>query len=82
MVSLKSFLMKEKKTEQKKNHLVLLYGSTCYCLCSCNALQTVGLGLGLALEAADTVKLTHDTPGLLVTGSQPSPHLTQTHNPP
>lgn len=61
---------------------MLLYGSTCYCLCGCNALQTVGLGLGLALEAADTVKLTHDTPGPLVTGSQPSPHLTQTHNPP
>lgn len=37
-----------------------------------SCIKRVGLGLGLALEAADTVKLTLDTPGLLMTESQPS----------
>lgn len=43
-------------------------------------IKRVGLGLGLALEAADTVKLTHDTAGLLMTGSQPSNTLSPSEN--
>lgn len=38
------------------------------------------VGLGLALEAADTVKLTHDTPGLLMTETQPSNTLSPSEN--
>lgn len=47
---------------------------------SCIKRVGLRLGLGLALEAADTVKLTLDTPGLLGTGSQPSNTLSSSEN--
>lgn len=69
---------KKTETEQEKKlcRYIEVLGAVCVAVMdygqSCIKRVGLGLGLGLALEAADTVKLTLDTPGLLMTGSPPS----------